>query len=155
MAKGLKIEATGLEAWNDAGQVVFNAVKDAMDDIRDDFKDVSASLTPKKTGRLEKSQYVRRYYKNLEKCYFTVSYKANNPKDGFDYAKWTHDADYSLGDISRSKKPARSRFARGSLRVGKGYMSQVPEASSEGWTEFISKNIERKLNYSLKHKSRK
>lgn len=152
MAKGLKIEATGLEAWNNAGQVVFDAVKDCMDDIRDDFIMTTESLAPHKTGKLEKSHYARRYYKNLEKCYFTISYKAVNK--GFDYATWTHDEQYNLGEGSRAKRPARSRFARGALRVGTGYMTQVKEASQEGWTEFINQNIDRKLKASVKRKSR-
>lgn len=153
MAKGLKIEVTGINAWKDAGQVVFDAVKDAMDDIRDDFVETSESLAPHKTGKLEKSHYARRYYKNLDKCYFTVSYKAVN-KD-FDYATWTHDEDYNLGAGSRAKRPARSRFAKGTLRVGKGYMSQVKEASEENWTKFINDNIARKLKVSLMKNGKK
>lgn len=150
MAKGLKIEAKGLEVWlgTEVEQTVFDAVKDCMDDIRDDFKAVSFSLVPKKTGNLEESQYVRRYYKNLEKVYFTISYKGVHA--GFDYASWTHDADYNLGEISRSKRPARSRFAKGSLRVGKGYLSQVKEASEGAWDDFIAENIDRKLTVLLK-----
>lgn len=147
MAKGLKIEATGLDAWKNADQILFDAVKDAMDDIRDDFNMVSESLTPYKTGKLENSRYTRRYYKNKDNVYFTVSYKAINK--GFDYATWTHDADYNLGEGSRAKRPARSRFAKGSLRVGKGYMSQVQEASQEAWTEYINHTINRKLKASI------
>lgn len=153
MAKGLKIEATGLKAWDNAGQVVFDAVKDAMDDIRDDFVEASESLAPHKTGKLEKSHYARRYYKNLDRCYFTVSYKAVNK--GFDYATWTHDEDYNLGVGSRAKRPARSRFAKGTLKVGKGYMSQVKEASEENWTKFINDNIARKLKVSLMKNGKK
>lgn len=148
MAKGLKIEATGLDAWKNAGQVVFDAVKDAMDDIRDDVVNTSESLAPRKTGKLEKSHYARRYYKNLDKCYFTISYKANNK--GFDYATWTHDARYNLGAGSRAKRPARSRFAKGSLRVGRGYLSQVVDSSEEAWANYIGTNIKRKLRASLK-----
>lgn len=148
MAKGLKIEATGLDAWKGSEQVVFDAVKDAMDDIRDDVVATSESLAPHKTGKLEKSHYARRYYTNLQKCYFTISYKGVNK--GFDYATWTHDANYNLGAGSRAKQPIRSRFAKGTLRVGKGYLTQVQEASQDGWTAFINATIARKLKASLK-----
>lgn len=155
MSKGISITATGLDAWKNADQVVFDAVKDCMDDIRDDVNMVTESLTPFKTGTLEAGRYTRRYYKNLDKCYFTISYKANNPKDGFDYATWTHDADYNLGEGSRAKRPARSRFAKGLLTVGKGYMSQVQEKSENAWTEYIRTNVMRKLRASVRNKSKK
>lgn len=148
VAKGLKVEAKGLDAWKDAGQVVFDAVKEAMDDIRDDVSVVTQSLTPRKTGKLEKSQYVRRYYKNLDRCYFTVSFKGVNK--GFDYATWTHDARYNLGAGSRAKRPAKSRFARGSLRVGRGYLTQVTDSSEEAWSKYIAEVIDRKLQESIK-----
>lgn len=153
MAKGFKITATGLEAFKNAGQVVFDAVKDAMDDIRDDVVATTESLAPHKTGKLEKSHYARRYYKNLENCYFTISYKGVNK--GFDYAKWTHDENYNLGAGSRRKRPRRSRFAKKPLKVGKGYVSQVIDASEDEWTAFIARNIDRKLKQSLKKNGRK
>lgn len=153
MSKGFKIDVKGLDAWGDAGQVVFDAVKDCMDDIRDDVSEVSESLTPYKTGKLESSQYVRRYYKNLQKCYFTISYKGENK--GFDYATWTHDEKYNLGEGSRAKRPARSRFAKGTLTVGTGYVSQIQEASEDNWARFISTNIGKKLKASLKKGSKK
>jgi len=148
MAKGINIEATGLGAWIGSEQVVFDAVKACMDDIRDDVAEVSKSLAPHKSGKLESSQYIRRYYTNLDKCYFTISYKAYNK--GFDYAKWTHDERYKLGAGSRAKRPIKGRFCKATLRVGTGYMSNIVEGSKDSWDDFINTNIERKLKASLK-----
>lgn len=153
MANMFRVHATGLEAFKDAGQVVFDAVKEAMDEIRDDVITVTESLAPRKTGKLERSHYVRRYYKNLDKCYFTISYKAINK--GFNYATWTHDENYNLGAGSRRKRPARSRFAKGTLRVGTGYVSQVIEASQDAWVEHIAETVNKKLNESLDKNGRK
>jgi len=153
VAKGFKIEAKGLRAFSEAEQVVFDAVKEAMDDIKDDVVEVSSSLAPHKTGKLEKSHYTRRSYKNLANCTFSLRYRADNK--GFDYASWTHDADYKLGEGSQQKRPAHSRFAKGSLRVGSGYVSQVIDASQEQWDEFVAYTIDRKLKASLKKNSKR
>lgn len=155
MANRFKISATGLEAFKGSEQVIYDAVKDCMDDIRDDVIATTESLAPHKIGNLERSHYVRRYYKNLKNCYFTISYKAVNPKDGFDYASWTHDEQYKLGAGSRAKTPHRSRFSKRPLRVGRHYVSQVISGSQESWYAFIAKNIDRKLKQSIKKNGKK
>lgn len=150
MAKGLKIEVTGMDAFNLSDRVVYEAVRDCMDDIKDDVLAVSKSLAPKKTGKLESSARTRKKYVNLESCSFSITFKGNNK--GFDYATWTHDKDYKLGVGSMAKQPKKSRFAKGTLRVGKGYMSQVIESSDKEWLRFISQNVDRKLKASIKAK---
>lgn len=152
MAVRFTIKAKGLDAFKNASQAMFDGVKDAMDDVRDDLVTVSSSLAPHKTGTLEKSHYTRRSYKNLQKCTFSIRYKANNPKDGYDYATEMHNGDYNLGKGSQAKQPAHSRFARGSLHVGKGYVSQVVDASQAQWDEYVSYTATRKLKQSLKKK---
>jgi hypothetical protein len=148
MQREYGIDVTGINSFDSASQVVFDAIKDCMDDIRDDVAVVSASLTPFKTGKLENSQQVTRYFVNLEQYYFTVTFTALN-KD-FDYATWTHDETYNLGAGSQQKTPAHSRFATGTLHVGDGYLTQVVESSQEAWIEYISYTIDRKLKASLK-----
>lgn len=148
MSTMFRITVKGIKSFNGASQAIFDTVKDCMDVIRDDVSTVSRSLTPRKSGQLEESQYVRRYYKNLDKCYFTVSYRRTNK--GFDVAKWTHDADYNLGAGSRAKRPVRSKFASGSLRVGQGYLSQVVKSSEDAWTIYINANVAKNLRASIK-----
>ena len=138
--------------FKNGSKAVFEAVKDAMDDIKDDVVAVSSSLAPHKTGKLENSHFARRSYVNLEKCTFSVRYKGDNK--GFDYATEMHDGNYNLGEGSLAKRPAHSRFARGSLHVGRGYLSQVIEASQGQWDEFILENVKRKLRQQIKKDSR-
>lgn len=155
MAVKFTIKAKGLDMLKNASKAVFEAVKDAMDDIKDDVVEVSSSLAPHKTGRLEQSHFTRRSYVNLQKCTFSIRYKAENPKDGYDYSGAMHDSSYNLGEGSRAKQPAHSRFARGSLHVGRGYLSQVIEASEEQWDEYIAYTVERKLKQALQRDSKK
>jgi hypothetical protein len=143
----MRISATGLDAFINADKAVYEAVKSSMDDIRDDVKAVSQSLTPEDTGKLAGSAFTRRTYKSLDSCSFSISYRATN--NGFDYAKWTHDADYKLGEGSMRKRPIQGKFARGTLKVGPGYLSQVEEASSDAWTDYIAKNIDSSLKRSV------
>lgn len=154
MPKELKIEAKGITSWNNASQVVFNAVSDAMDDIREDALKVTQSLAPKKSGALERGIKARRYSKNLDLCWFKITATAYNPKDGYDYAVRMNDSDYRLGKISRSKTPTSGRFTTGMpLKVGTGYMNKYQDYSLEGTKTFIDTNIKRKLRQELKRKS--
>lgn len=148
----MRIKATGLDSFKQADKAVWEAVKSSMDVIKDDVKEVSRSLTPMRTGKLQSTAFTRRNYKTMESCNFSISYRATN--NGFDYAKWTHDADYKLGEGSMRKRPIQGKFARGSLKVGKGYLKQVEDASSEEWTKFIAKNVSSKLKSSIGKNSR-
>ena len=147
MSRGFRITSTGFDCFEKASEAVFEAVKDAMDDIKDDVVTVTSSLAPHKTGKLEKSHYTRRSYVSLKKCTFSIRYQADNK--GFDYATEMHDGSYKLGKGSQAKQPAHSRFAKGSLHVGAGYMSQVIDSSQEQWDKFVSDNATRKLKYAI------
>lgn len=153
MANGIKIEVKGLDSFIGADVIVYEAIKDCMDDIRDDLLILATGLAPVDSGKLEKSVSVRRSYNNKKGCSFTISFKAENK--GFDYATWTDEADYNLGKKSAEKPLPKSRFAKGSLQVGKGYASNSVDISREGWDKFIKENIDRKLTASLRTKSRK
>lgn len=148
MANGLKIEAKGLEMFKDITEVIYNAVKDAMDDIKEDAVKTASGSAPVKTGKLEKSYFVRSKNVPLKRCDFSLSFKAVNK--GFNYSQWTHDADYKLGVKSRAKQVPHSRFAKGTLRVGKGYLKNMQEASKDNWREFIENNVKRKMRASIK-----
>lgn len=152
MAKGFKVSIKGHKAWEKSPDVVYEAVKNCMDDIRDDVIKVSSSLAPHKTGALDSSARARRYYRNLNNCWFSVTFYGDNK--GFDYATWTHDETYNLGEGSRRKRPVQGRFAKGALRVGKGYLSQVEQASEKSWKEFIDTNVKKKLRAEVKKKSK-
>lgn len=152
MAKGLKIEVTGLDMFKDINSVIYGAVKDCMDDIKEDAIKTASGSAPVKTGKLEKSYYVRSKNVELKRCDFSLSFKAVNK--GFNYAVWTHDATYKLGAKSRAKQPPKSRFAKGTLRVGNKYLTNMTEASQDNWKEFIQNNVSKKMRASIKKNSR-
>lgn len=144
-----KITAKGFRSYKKASQEVFNTVKDAMEDIKDDIVDTSESLAPHKTGKLEKSHRIRRNYKNLQNISFTIAYSAMNK--GFDYAEWTHNAKYNLGAGSRAKQPKKSRFSNTAFRVGRNYLGKVVDGTRKGRNEFIQHTIDRKMAYYWQH----
>lgn len=139
----IKITPTGFGKFKGMSKSVFEGVKDAMDDIRDDLVDTSESLAPYKTGKLEKSHRTRRTYKQGKDVSFTISYKAMNR--GFDYAEWTHDKKYKLGAGSRAKQPKKSRFSKTAFRVGRQYLKKVVTGTAKGRSDFIQHTINRKL----------
>lgn len=137
------IKARGFDNFKGLSKAVFEGVKDAMDDIRDDMVDTTESLAPHKTGKLEKSHRTRRMYKQGQNVSFTIAYRAMNR--GFDYAEWTHDEKYNLGAGSRAKQPKKSRFSKTAFRVGRQYVSKVIKATSKGRNDFIQHTINRKV----------
>lgn len=149
MAKGLKVEIKGIHAFEGADKMVHNAVEDAMDVIRMDLVRTSSGLAPLDKGHLENSYTQKTKNVPSKKAEFEVSFSAFN--DGFNYAEWTHNADYNLGVKSQAKRPARSRFSNTSFTVGKGYLLKVAEACQEGWQKFIHDSIQKNLDSKLKN----
>lgn len=152
MAKGLKIEVKGLDMFKDINNVIYEAVKDCMDDIKDDAVRTASGSAPVDTGKLEKSYFVRSKKVPLKRCDFSLTFRAMNK--GFNYAIWTHDADYKLGVKSRAKQPPKSRFAKGTLRVGNKYLTNMTEASEDNWRKFMQDNVSRKMRASMKKNSK-
>jgi hypothetical protein len=139
MSKGFKIDIKGLTSFSKMNDVVWEAITDCMDDIQEDALKVSKSIAPKDSGDLEKSISSRKYRKKGKIAWFSLKATAENK--GFDYAEWTHDKTYNLGKKSRAKRPQRSRFSNHGFRVGKGYMSQVPDALEGDWTKFMQDTV--------------
>lgn len=147
MAKGLKIEITGLKMFEGSEKVVAAAVKESMDIIRMDVVRTSSGLAPVDKGILE-NDYTERINNTATKSEFIVSYATKNK--GFNYAEWTHDKNYNLGKKSKVKRPAKSRFSKATLKVGKGYLHNVAIACKDGWTDFINEEVEKAVAANMK-----
>lgn len=115
--------------------------KQAFNRVSTDVKRVSSDAAPHKTGFLEKNHLDIDYGKSDWKAevYFIAT-----AADGFDYAEWTHTADYNLGPKSRQKPGGNSKFT-GHVKVGKGYLSNTVE---QGHDNYVA-HIQEKLNKSI------
>lgn len=147
MAKGLKIEIKGIHAFDGSEEHLHSAICDAMDVIRMDLVRTSSGLAPVKEGILENS-YTEKTSNTNTKAEFSISYAAFN--DGFNYAEWTHNREYKLGEKSAKKRPAKSRFANKSFKVGKNYLFGVADACKDGYGNFITKYVNKELKKHLK-----
>jgi hypothetical protein len=110
------------------------AMKDAVLDVTLDLKRVASMSAPHDTGYLEKnaqhevfvaSQYVEG----------TVGFSA--VENGFNYAQWTHDEEYELGEKSARKRGGKSKFGSGTVPVGKGYLENALEYNKQGYIDHI------------------
>ena len=113
---------------------VKKAMRGAMLDVTLDLKRVASSSAPHLTGYLSKtaqhevfvaSQYVEG----------TVGFSA--VEDGFNYAQWTHDEQYELGEKSAKKKGGKSKFGSGTVPVGTGYLENALEQNKAGYLRHL------------------
>lgn len=109
----------GLEIFDELPQEILNAVNEGLDDIAQDLKRVSSGVAPLKTGKL-KDSYTHNKSNSGGVDVHEISYSAYNKT--FNYAAWTHDADYKLGKLSKKRIPPLSAYSNEQLKVGKGYL---------------------------------
>lgn len=116
------------------GSDVEKNVKESFKDVVLDLKRVSSAAAPHDTGKLEKNKYrIKASSKGLTgEVYFKAKRK------NFDYAEFTHNAEYNLGEKSKRKSGGKSKFASGSIDVGKGYLTNTLESSQDGYIEHIA-----------------
>jgi hypothetical protein len=119
------------------------AMKDAVLDVTLDLKRVASMSAPHDTGYLEKnaqhevfvaSQYVEG----------TVGFSA--VEHGFDYAQWTHDEEYELGEKSAKKRGGKSKFGSGTVPVGTGYLKNALEMNKQGYIDHIKQKYREAIN---------
>lgn len=108
---------------------------EAMTDIILDVGRVSSAAAPHKTGKLEKS-YTSTVDKIADGISASITYKATND-DGNNYAVDMHENNYKLGELSKRKSPAKSKFSSESIPVGKGYLKNTIEKGQKGYTEHL------------------
>lgn len=141
---GIKIKVKfDKNIFNTPRDEIVKSINDDLDYIGRDLLVTSRSLTPRDTGRLVNSGNLVRYKGTKASTSVSVSYLAKNPKDGFEYSTWTHNANYNLGEKSRAKMPIRSRFQKNSRGVGKGYLIDLAKDCEENWFKYMDANVDK------------
>lgn len=115
-------------------KAVINNMTDAIVDVTLDLKRVASKSAPHDTGFLEKNAK-HEIYASDTTAEGSVSFSAI--EDGFNYAEWTHNADYELGDKSAKKQGGKSRFGSGIVPVGKGYLENALQTNKQGYMKHI------------------
>lgn len=113
---------------------VNRAMTNAMTDVVLDLKRVSTMSAPHDTGFLEHNAQ-HEVYIGSQGIEGSVGFSAT--QNGFNYAQWTHDEDYNLGEKSKKKKGGKSRFGQGRVPVGKGYLENSLEQNKSGYMRHL------------------
>lgn len=89
-------------------------------DAAEQIAETAGEMAPRLDGHLEQSFRIseRRGLAN-RLILFVQARHLYNPKTGFDYSVFTHEAEYELGELSRAKDQA------GKHRVGRKYLSRA------------------------------
>lgn len=125
------------------GKNIDNGMRDAFTDVILDVKRVSSESAPHRTGFLENNRYSIEEKSSGFVGY--VGFEARS-KRNFDYATWTHDADYNLGEKSRRKRGGASSFGNGIVPVGKGYLQNTVDRNSRGYLDFLDEAYKASLD---------
>ncbi|ADP32899.1 hypothetical protein [Bacillus atrophaeus] len=131
----------------DRSKLISRQIKRTMEgavlDVTLDMKRVASMSAPHKSGFLEK-QAQHEIYASSNYIEGAVSFSAAH--NGFNYAKWTHDADYKLGDKSEKKRGGRSRFGGGAVPVGKGYLENTLSMNRSGYMNYLEEKYRQALS---------
>lgn len=111
------------------------AVKKDFNDVVLDLRMVSQSLTPKLSGKLEHSATSKVSMRGDE-VVGKVGYYAKSSR-GYNYARKMHDGEYKLGKESRKKRAIKSKFAKGTLTVGPGFLTKTAQQSRDGYVKHL------------------
>lgn len=133
----------GVQATNNlnkAGKAIEGGAKEAFNTVATDVQRTSSDASPKDTGHLEQNHLNIVYGSGEWEA--VISFRAMN--GSFDYAEWTHEADYSLGPRSMTKAGGSSRFA-GHVPVGKGYLGKVVDQGESNYINHIAETIKKSL----------
>lgn len=113
---------------------VKKSMNNAMTDVVLDVKRVASMSAPHDTGFLEKSA-THQVFTGSQGIEGTVGFSAVD--HGFNYAKWTHDEQYKLGEKSKKKKGGKSKFGGGSVPVGRGYLDNALKFNEAGYMDHL------------------
>ncbi|WP_368247398.1 hypothetical protein [Clostridium perfringens] len=120
--------------------VVIEVVEKGIHDATDDLLRVASLRSPVDEGTLEKSG-TSKVIKSGKSIKGIVSFSARN--NGYNYALKMDKGNYKLGKKSRSKssKGVRSKFAKTTMKVGSGYLTDSAEQCADGYREHINSLI--------------
>lgn len=122
---------------------VKKGMRDAMTDVVLDVKRVASMSAPHATGYLEKTAQ-HEIAVGSQGIEGSVGFSA--VQNGFNYAQWTHDASYELGEKSKRKSGGKSKFGSGRVPVGRGYLENALEMNKAGYMEHLQQAYTDALN---------
>lgn len=113
---------------------VKSGMRNAMTDVVLDMKRVASMSAPHNTGFLEKNAQ-HEIFVGSQGIEGSVSFSA--VERGFNYAQWTHDENYELGEKSKRKQGGKSKFGSGRVPVGKGYLENTLNRNKQGYLDHL------------------
>lgn len=150
MPKG-KVSFTNAKvSWSFDVSAITRAVKDAtetgMNDCVDDLVRVSSQCAPHDKGILEKSWGRDVYWSGSKKIVGVVDYSVSEAASGksFNYALWTHEEVYNLGEGSRQKEPGVGMSGK-TYEVGRKYLTRPLYGEADTYKQHIQKMIDEAL----------
>lgn len=130
----MKVSVDVRERFTDMSKAIDRNLTENLKDVVLDVKRVSSQSAPHKTGKLEKNYH--RYSKRGDTLTGEIYFNATNK--GFDYAEWTHNGNYELGERSLRKRGGSSKFISGTVPVGAGYLSNTVERGADGYLKHLT-----------------
>jgi hypothetical protein len=112
------------------------AAKNGVHDAMDDLKRIAVDIAPIDSGDLRRSGHAK-VTEHHDKIVGEVSFSAVDNSSGkrFNYAIWTHEADYNLGPISR-QSPGTDGYT-----VGNKYLERPLRGEAEKYMRWIADEI--------------
>ncbi|MGE6629608.1 hypothetical protein [Bacillus sp. NPDC077027] len=124
--------------FTDNTKAIKRKIKEAMEsgmlDVTLDMKRVASESAPHKTGFLERNAHYE-VTSNSNVIKGSVGFSAVN--NGFNYAEWTHNENYNLGEKSAMKQGGRSAFGGGTVPVGKDYLANALKMNEQGYLRHL------------------
>lgn len=115
---------------------ILHAGKEAVQDSLDDLKRISSEIAPIKDSGLRKSVTTETEVTVdgvVGELNFSVTEKTGNKR--FNYALWTHEMDYELGNQSKAS-PGTDGYS-----VGNKYVERPLKGEAEKWVNNWARNI--------------
>ena len=148
MAKSINISIKGLDIPDKLIKIVEEKANGGLEDVALDLIRVSSSITPYKTGKLSQS-YKNKKTKSNGLDSYSITYTAR-AKDGFNYARWTHNANYNLGEGSKRRVPSKSKYSVKTFKVGKGYLENTAQTLEKNYATHVGNKVKTALKRKVK-----
>jgi len=115
--------------------------EDVMEKAMTDLVRVSSETTPFEEGDLEDS-WGKEVNVSGDEIIGTVDYRVFN--QGFNYAIWTHEMNYNLGELSQAKAGGDG-LSGAHYEVGNKYLTRPHEGEAPTYRKMFEKEIKNKL----------
>lgn len=134
-----------LEVFNKISDEVDDVLREVVADITNDLLATAQARAPKDGGDLEQSGSMT---VNPTKKEGNVSFYA--ARRGYNYARKMDQDTYNLGEMSKRKSAAKSKFYTGSLPVGTGFLSDTADKfnknAKSGYVKYIDEQIKKVID---------